>query len=296
MFNMKNIAIYGKSISENNLKFLRILIKSLIKELDAEIFIHHFLKDYESINNNLNLKVFDAENLGFHKVDLLISFGGDGTLLDTVTIIKNSDIPVLGVNAGRLGFLANINQDDILLAVKALKDKDFKLDERSLLQVENKILTADNISNYALNEVTVHKKDSSSMLKIDASLDNEYLNTYWSDGLIVATPTGSTAYSLSCGGPIITPGSNNFVITPISPHNLNLRPMVVGDDVSIMLEAESRESQFLVTMDSRSISLANNESILIKKADFSIKLVELPDHNFLKTVRNKLFWGKDSRN
>ena len=285
MFNMKNIAIYGKSISENNLKFLRILIKSLIKELDAEIFIHHFLKDYESINNNLNLKVFDDEN-----------FGRDGALLDTVTMIKNSDIPVLGVNAGRLGFLANINQDDILLAVKALKDKDFKLDERSLLQVENKILTADNISNYALNEVTVHKKDSSSMLKIDASLDNEYLNTYWSDGLIVATPTGSTAYSLSCGGPIITPGSNNFVITPISPHNLNLRPMVVGDDVSIMLEAESRESQFLVTMDSRSISLANNESILIKKADFSIKLVELPDHNFLKTVRNKLFWGKDSRN
>ena len=296
MFNMKNIAIYGKSILEKNLKFLRILIKSLIQDLDAEIYIHHHLKDYDSLNKNLNLKVFDEENLSSYKVDLLISFGGDGTLLDTVTMIKNSDIPVLGVNAGRLGFLANINQDDILLAVKALKDKDFKLDQRSLLQVENKNLNAYHISNFALNEVTVHKKDSSSMLKIDASLDNEYLNTYWSDGLIVATPTGSTAYSLSCGGPIITPGSNNFVITPISPHNLNLRPMVVGDDVSIRLEAESRESQFLVTMDSRSVSLSNNECILIKKADFSIKLVELPDHNFFKTVRNKLFWGKDSRN
>jgi len=177
---MKNIAIYGKSISEKNLKFLRILINSLIQELDAEIYIHHHLKDYDSLNKNLNLKVFDEENLSSCKVDLLISFGGDGTLLDTVTMIRNSDIPVLGVNAGRLGFLANINQDDILLAVKALKDKDFKLDQRSLLQVENNNLMASSISNFALNEVTVHKKDSSSMLKIDASLDDEYLNTYWS--------------------------------------------------------------------------------------------------------------------
>jgi NAD+ kinase len=227
---------------------------------------------------------------------LLISFGGDGTLLDTVTMIKNSDIPILGINAGRLGFLANINQDDILLAVRALKNKNFKLDERSLLKVENKILRDSEISNFALNEVTVHKKDSSSMLKIDAFLDNEFLNSYWADGLITSTPTGSTAYSLSCGGPIISPGSNNFVITPVSPHNLNLRPMVVGDQVVIRLRAESRESQFLLTMDSRSITIENNEEIFISKADFSIKLIELPDHNFFKTIRNKLFWGKDSRN
>jgi NAD+ kinase len=291
---MKNIAIYGKSISEDNLKFLRILIQSLVQELEAEIYIHSNIKDLDSFYENL--KVFDEFNLNNSKIDLLISFGGDGTLLDTVTMIKNSDIPILGINAGRLGFLANINQDDILLAVRALKNKNFKLDERSLLKVENKILRDSEISNFALNEVTVHKKDSSSMLKIDAFLDDEYLNTYWSDGLIIATPTGSTAYSLSCGGPIITPGSNNFVITPISPHNLNLRPMVVGDSVSMRLEAESRESHFLVTMDSRSVSLPNNEQITIKKADFTIKLVELPDHNFFKTVRNKLFWGKDSRN
>ena len=291
---MKNIAIYGKSISEDNLKFLRILIQSLVQELEAEIYIHSNIKDLDSFYENL--KVFDEFNLNNSKIDLLISFGGDGTLLDTVTMIKNSNIPILGINAGRLGFLANINQDDILLAVRALKNKNFKLDERSLLKVENKILRDSEISNFALNEVTVHKKDSSSMLKIDAFLDDEYLNTYWSDGLIIATPTGSTAYSLSCGGPIITPGSNNFVITPISPHNLNLRPMVVGDSVSMRLEAESRESHFLVTMDSRSVSLPNNEQITIKKADFTIKLVELPDHNFFKTVRNKLFWGKDSRN
>ena len=293
---MRNIAIYGKSISKFNLKFLRSLIQTLIDELQAEIYIYHKLKDDELNYDSIDFKFFNDQDVNTEKIDLLISFGGDGTLLDTVTMIKNSKIPVLGINAGRLGFLANINQDDILLAVKALKNKDYNLDERSLLLVENEIILSKNQSNFALNEITVHKKDSSSMLKIEAFLDDEFLNTYWSDGLIVASPTGSTAYSLSCGGPIITPGSNNFVITPISPHNLNLRPMVVGDNVSIKLKATSRESFFLVSMDSRSVTLENNEEILIKKADFKLKLIELPDHNFLKTVRNKLFWGKDSRN
>ena len=293
---MRNIAIYGKSISDFNLKFLNNLIKSLIIELNANIYIYHKLKNHKSILDHFNIKFFNSHDVISGKIDLLISFGGDGTLLDTVTMIKNSNIPVLGINAGRLGFLANINQDDILLAVKALKCRDYNLDERSLLHVENQIILSKNNSNFALNEITVHKKDSSSMLKIEAFLDDEFLNTYWADGLVIATPTGSTAYSLSCGGPIIIPGSNNFVITPISPHNLNLRPMVVGDNVSIKLKAASRESFFLVSMDSRSVTLENNEEILIKKADFKLQLIELPDHNFLKTVRNKLFWGKDSRN
>ena len=293
---MRNIAIYGKSISDFNLKFLNNLIKSLIIELNANIYIYHKLKNHKSILDHFDIKFFNSHDIISGKIDLLISFGGDGTLLDTVTMIKNSNIPVLGINAGRLGFLANINQDDILLAVKALKNRDYNLDERSLLHVENQIILSKNNSNFALNEITVHKKDSSSMLKIEAFLDDEFLNTYWADGLVIATPTGSTAYSLSCGGPIIIPGSNNFVITPISPHNLNLRPMVVGDNVSIKLKAASRESFFLVSMDSRSVTLENNEEILIKKADFKLQLIELPDHNFLKTVRNKLFWGKDSRN
>ena len=293
---MRNIAIYGKSISDFNLKFLNNLIKSLIIELNANIYIYHKLKNHKSILDHFDIKFFNSHDVISGKIDLLISFGGDGTLLDTVTMIKNSNIPVLGINAGRLGFLANINQDDILLAVKALKNRDYNLDERSLLNVENQIILSKNNSNFALNEITVHKKDSSSMLKIEAFLDDEFLNTYWADGLVIATPTGSTAYSLSCGGPIIIPGSNNFVITPISPHNLNLRPMVVGDNVSIKLKAASRESFFLVSMDSRSVTLENNEEILIKKADFNLQLIELPDHNFLKTVRNKLFWGKDSRN
>ena len=293
---MRNIAIYGKSISDFNLKFLNNLIKCLIIELNANIYVYHKLKNHKSILDHFDIKFFNSHDVISGKIDLLISFGGDGTLLDTVTMIKNSNIPVLGINAGRLGFLANINQDDILLAVKALKNRDYNLDERSLLHVENQIILSENNSNFALNEITVHKKDSSSMLKIEAFLDDEFLNTYWADGLIIATPTGSTAYSLSCGGPIIIPGSNNFVITPISPHNLNLRPMVVGDNVSIKLKAASRESFFLVSMDSRSVTLENNEEILIKKADFKLQLIELPDHNFLKTVRNKLFWGKDSRN
>ena len=293
---MKNIAIYGKSISENNLKFLEALIVSLKRELNSQLFIHQSLEKYSSLIERFNINFFDGQDLLENEIDLLISFGGDGTLLDTVTMIKDSDIPVLGINAGRLGFLANITQEDIVLAVKALKNKDYKLDQRSLLKVKSKTLSEIKTSNFALNEITVHKKDSSSMLKIDAFLDNEFLNSYWADGLITSTPTGSTAYSLSCGGPIISPGSNNFVITPVSPHNLNLRPMVVGDQVVIRLRAESRESQFLLTMDSRSITIENNEEIFISKADFSIKLIELPDHNFFKTIRNKLFWGKDSRN
>ena len=293
---MKNIAIYGKSISENNLKFLEALIVSLKTELNPQLFIHQSLEEYSSLIERFNINFFNGQDLLLNEMDLLISFGGDGTLLDTVTMIKDSNIPVLGINAGRLGFLANITQEDIVLAVKALKNKDYKLDQRSLLKVKSKTLSEFKTSNFALNEITVHKKDSSSMLKIDAFLDNEFLNSYWADGLIISTPTGSTAYSLSCGGPIISPGSNNFVITPVSPHNLNLRPMVVGDQVVIRLRAESRESQFLLTMDSRSITIENNEEILISKADFSIKLIELPDHNFFKTIRNKLFWGKDSRN
>ena len=293
---MKNIAIYGKSISENNLKFLEALFETLKDELNTKLFIHISLKKHSSLIERFNINFFDGQDLLANGIDLLISFGGDGTLLDTVTMIKDSNIPVLGINAGRLGFLANITQDDIVLAVKALKNKDYKLDHRSLLRVKSKTLSDIKTSNFALNEITVHKKDSSSMLKIDAFLDNEFLNSYWADGLIISTPTGSTAYSLSCGGPIISPGSNNFVITPVSPHNLNLRPMVVGDDVVIRLRAESRESQFLLTMDSRSVSIENNEEIFISKADFSIKLIELPDHNFFKTIRNKLFWGKDSRN
>ena len=211
-------------------------------------------------------------------------------------MIKDSNIPILGINAGRLGFLANITQEDIVSAVRVLKDKKYRLDQRTLVEVDNYKELNGVQCNFALNEITIHKKDTSSMLSIQTYIDNEFLNTYWSDGLIVSTPTGSTAYSLSCGGPIISPGSDNLIINPISPHNLNLRPVVVSDNVIIKLETQSREGQFLLTMDSRSITVENNVPIILKKSNFTINLVELPDQNFFKTIRNKLFWGKDSRN
>jgi NAD+ kinase len=293
---MKRIGIYGKSIPKENYKFINSLVDCIRKEINPQIFLYKELVNIPSLYFEKDDLVFGGEELINSKVDLLISFGGDGTLLDTVTMIKNSNIPILGINAGRLGFLANITQEDIVSAVKVIKDKKFRIDERTLVEVVNFEDLNGIDCNFALNEITVHKKDSSSMLKIHTYVDNEFLNTYWSDGLIVSTPTGSTAYSLSCGGPILSPSSDNFIINPISPHNLNLRPLVVSDNVEIKLATESREGQFLLTMDSRSVTVENNVPIILKKANFNIKLIELPDQNFFRTIRNKLFWGKDSRN
>ena len=293
---MKRIGIYGKSIPKENYKFINSLVDCIRKEINPQIFLFKELVNIPSLYIEKDDLVFGGDELINSKVDLLISFGGDGTLLDTVTMIKNSNIPILGINAGRLGFLANITQEDIVPAVKVIKDKKFRIDERTLVEVVNFEDLNGIHCNFALNEITVHKKDSSSMLKIHTYVDDEFLNTYWSDGLIVSTPTGSTAYSLSCGGPILSPSSDNFIINPISPHNLNLRPLVVSDNVEIKLATESREGQFLLTMDSRSVTVENNVPIILKKANFNIKLIELPDQNFFRTIRNKLFWGKDSRN
>ena len=293
---MKRIWIYGKSIPKENYKFINSLVDCIRKEINPQIFLFKELVNIPSLYIEKDDLVFGGDELINSKVDLLISFGGDGTLLDTVTMIKNSNIPILGINAGRLGFLANITQEDIVPAVKVIKDKKFRIDERTLVEVVNFEDLNGIHCNFALNEITVHKKDSSSMLKIHTYVDDEFLNTYWSDGLIVSTPTGSTAYSLSCGGPILSPSSDNFIINPISPHNLNLRPLVVSDNVEIKLATESREGQFLLTMDSRSVTVENNVPIILKKANFNIKLIELPDQNFFRTIRNKLFWGKDSRN
>ncbi len=293
---MKRIGIYGKSIPKENYKFINSLVDCIRKEINPQIFLFKELVNIPALFIEKDDLIFGEEDLINSKVDLLISFGGDGTLLDTVTMIKNSNIPILGINAGRLGFLANITQEDIVSAVRVIKDKKYRIDQRTLVEVVNfEDLNGINC-NFALNEITVHKKDSSSMLKIHTYVNDEFLNTYWSDGLIISTPTGSTAYSLSCGGPILSPSSDNFIINPISPHNLNLRPLVVSDNVEIKLSTESREGQFLLTMDSRSVTVENNVPIILKKANFNIKLIELPDQNFFRTIRNKLFWGKDSRN
>ena len=291
------VALFSKSVRSDSIPFVKELIKEL-KRANSQIFISPYIKTIaqDVIDNSLD-KVFELNWIIPKDLDCLISIGGDGTLLDVIPLVKNTNLPILGINAGRLGFLANTAQEEISYAVKSLLEKSYRIDERSLIEVNSTNLPSPfGISNYALNEITIHKKDSSSMLALHAYLNDEFLNTYWADGLIVATPTGSTAYSLSCGGPILSPSSDNFVITPIAPHNLNLRPMVVNDDVTIRLQLDSREDQCLVAMDSRSVTIEKELEIELKRAHFNISLIELPNQNFFKTIRNKLFWGKDVRN
>lgn len=233
---------------------------------------------------------------GFQKnTDLALSIGGDGTFLKSVLFIRDSGIPVLGVNMGRLGFLANINKEKIREAFHKIKNKEYTFNERSLLQVDtDEKLFGD--ENFALNELTLHKKDSASMISITVDVNNEYLNNYWADGLIISTPTGSTAYSLSCGGPIITPGCQVHIITPIAPHNLNVRPVVIPDHFALRVSAEGRDSTYLLTLDSRSEFIHHDCVLNIRKSNFTIKVIEFTDYTFLDTIREKLLWGLDKRN
>ncbi len=216
-------------------------------------------------------------------------------MLDTITAVGDSKLPIVGLNTGRLGFLAYNYKEEIIQMLDNLEQGDYKLQRRSLLQAKTKgHLFGKN--NYALNELTVSKKDSSSMMTVNTFIDGECLNSYWSDGLIIATPTGSTAYSLSCGGPIVLPGSKNFVVNPIAPHNLTARPVVIPDDVEITLKVEGREPEFLATLDSRTITISNSTSIIVKKAPFYINLVQFKNQSFLNTLRKKMHWGSDIRN
>lgn len=253
----------------------------------------HFLRDNNFLSEEFS--TFNRENVQIGEYSCLVSVGGDGTLLDTATLIKDSNVPVVGLNAGRLGFISSVSIDEFENVLSSLEAEDYEIDQRSLIRVE----TDRNIFgslNFGLNEVTIHKKDTASMIKIEAYMDGEYLNTYWADGIIVSTATGSTAYSLSCGGPIIVPGSENFVITPIAPHNLNVRPVVVSNSVKLTLKADGRSDDFLIAIDSRPEILMPNEEIHIFKEDFSLCLLQPKGHTFLNTMRNKLAWGLDKRN
>jgi NAD+ kinase len=227
---------------------------------------------------------------------MMITIGGDGTLLRSITYIRDLGIPIIGINTGRLGFLATLNQELLNIELKKILKGEFDVKERSLLEVS--VDNNDNFSdfNFALNEVSVGRKNTTSMIEIKTMLDGEYLNTYWADGLIVSTPTGSTGYSLSCGGPIMTPSSQTFSITPIAPHNLNARPLVISDEIKIELSVEGREKSHLLSLDSQIISLKNNVKIKIKKANYKIKLASINNNSFYKTLRNKLLWGEDRRN
>ena len=291
------VAVFGSTVSENftpvlkeffgflqsnhiEVQLYKPFYSFLTNELKTEPFYTSFFHSYQDFDNNC---------------DFIFSVGGDGTFLHSVLNIRNFDIPVVGVNSGRMGFLADISENQVFKALTQIFNNNYSLIERTMLQVE--FGGMENMDfNFALNEMTVLKTDTSSMINIYAYLDKELLNNYWADGLIIATPTGSTAYSLSVGGPILTPDSENFVITPLAPHNLTVRPLVVPDNYEIKLKVEGRGSHFLTSLDSRSVAVDITTVIRVKKAGFKLKTLQLPGHTFFSTLRNKLMWGIDTRN
>jgi NAD+ kinase len=291
-----NVAIYGRSGSASVVPFMDILLTELSR-VGAGVKIYqpflNYLKHHSGVKTNY--PTFSTHDEIREGTDFLFTLGGDGTLLDTVSLVRDSKIPIVGINTGRLGFLASISKESIAGCVDCLIQGRYDLDPRSLIRLETSKSLFGEV-NYALNEITIHKKDSSSMIIIHTYLNGEYLNSYWADGLIIATPTGSTGYSLSCGGPIIVPQSENFVITPIAPHNLNVRPIVVSDKYVISLEVEGRSQYFLASLDSRSVTIDSSIQLAARKEDFMAYIVRLHNENFLGTLRNKLMWGLDVRN
>lgn len=292
------IAVFGQFYNKNAEVSIGTLIEILKQKKASIVFQEDF---YTSIVNSVNLNVENNDFETFNKLDnsfeLLISIGGDGTILRAITLVKDLEIPIVGINTGRLGFLATIQKDKIEDAINSILKGEYHISERNLLSIktipENKdLLDLD----FALNEIAVSRKNTTSMITVETSLNDEYLTSYWADGLIVSTPTGSTGYSLSCGGPVIMPEADNFVLTPIAPHNLNARPLVISSDTEIKLKVSGREDNYLVSLDSRIATLDNDTTIIIKKASFKIKMIELEDESFLDTLRKKLLWGEDKRN
>lgn len=292
------VAIYGQYYlvsTEPIIKDIFVFFNENNVEMAIEATFLEML--YEKKIVRKEYKTFSSHSELDSSFDMLISIGGDGTMLRAVTLVRNSGVPLLGINAGRLGFLANVQKENIAAFMQLVLDKKYTLSKRTLLSLtcspENEsILELD----FALNEVTVSRKDSTSMITIETYLNGEFLNSYWADGLIIATPTGTTGYSLSCGGPILTPDVKSLVITPIAPHNLNARPLVISDETEIVLRVTGREDQYLVSLDSRITSIQNESVLTIKKTPFQINMIEIQDETFLKTLRNKLLWGEDRRN
>lgn len=290
------IAIYGREFNDTVLPYVQEVF-NVLDQYKTPILVYKkyldFIKDKIKLPDHITVFKHHGELIG--QTDVLISLGGDGTLLDTLSLVRDSGIPVIGINFGRLGFLASINKNEIKKAIEALKKKEYSLDQRTLLDIHSTYdLFGD--ENFALNDITIHRRDNSAMMIIHAYMNGEFVNSYWADGLIIATPTGSTAYSLSCGGPIIYPSSQNFVITPIAPHNLNVRPLIVPDDVSLTFEVEARSAKFLVSCDSRTETVDRSVKVTLNKAKFHVNLIRLNNESYLTTLRNKLLWGIDTRN
>lgn len=290
------IAIYSRLLEEDKRSDVQFLFDELAKQ---KIACNVFLPFYEEIKDRINLPedtgtFYLSDDLN-DEIEFVISLGGDGTLLDTVTLVRNKNIPIMGINFGRLGFLAGIGREELAIAVKALKKQTYVIDKRTMIHLDASISMFGNVP-FALNEFAIHKRDTAPMIKIHTYLNGEFLNTYWADGLIVATPTGSTGYSLSCNGPIVFPDSGSFIITPVAPHNLNVRPILVPDTNIISFAIEGRTEDIICALDSRREIVSKNVQLAVKKEAFLLNLVRLTENNFLQTLHNKLTWGLDRRN
>lgn len=289
------IAVYARSTKDNTPIYLEKL-DTLSQKEKFEIIVYKPYLNYinSQFNKTYNYNTFSNSEELIAKADCVISLGGDGTMLETLEYVRKSGIPVLGVNTGRLGFLATVYKEDFEKAILLLTKEKYTLDKRELIELVDCNACFNGI-NYALNEFTIHKKESSAMINIDTYVDGIFLNSYFADGIIISTPTGSTAYSLSCGGPIMVPDSDNFIITPIAPHNLNVRPIVISNNKTISFKVSGRSDFFNVSLDSRSQTIKNETELTIKKAEFRFNMINLEGQHFFETLRNKLLWGIDRR-
>jgi len=289
------VAIYSQFPKKKSKASLNVLLDILTKH-SVSIYLESDF--YEAIKDQLeNASTYNTFKSLDKNFDLLVSIGGDGTILRAITFVKDLNIPVVGINTGRLGFLATIQHEDIESAIQNIINKNYKLSKRTLLSIKTTPTNSDITDlNFALNEIAISRKNTTSMITVETRLNEEYLTSYWSDGLIVSTPTGSTGYSLSCGGPVITPDTTSFVLTPIAPHNLSARPLVIEDSTIIQLKVSGRENNYLISLDSRIATLSNDTIVTIKKAPFTLNMIELNNESFLDTLRKKLLWGEDKRN
>ena len=290
------VAIYSRVLEASQQNDVQLFFDELHNEGIVPVLYEPFLNEIKAhISLPPTIQTFSSSDELTPDIEFLISLGGDGTLLDTVTLVRSKNIPIAGINFGRLGFLASIGRDELSLAVKSLARRSYVTDKRALVHLDSNFSLFNNIP-YALNEFAIHKRDTAPMVKIHTYLNGELLNTYWADGLILATPTGSTGYSLSCGGPIVFPDACSFVLTPIAPHNLNVRSIVIPDNTIVSFEIESRSEDIIIALDSRREIVSKDVLLAVRKESFMINLIRLNENNFLQTLRNKLSWGLDKRN
>jgi NAD+ kinase len=292
---VKKVLLYSQKLKEEDSAIIKYLCDLLTKNSFSIYSFPDLEDDLESMSHHNDVIPVKEEDLNQEGIEMVITLGGDGTMLKAASIVAKMDIPIIGINLGRLGFLSSVEKSKVHDAVLKIKAGLYHIETRSMLQLSCNLPIFQDYP-YSLNDFTIHKRDTSSMITIHTFLDGTFLNTYWADGIIVSTPTGSTGYSLACGGPIIFPDSKNFVITPIAPHNLNVRPIIINDDVKISFEIEGRAENFLCTMDSNYETITDEYKLTINKADIQTKLIILDNHNFSNTIREKLLWGLDKRN